>query len=122
MSTAGFAALPQSAGSAPNQIQSSPLLAPVNPVLSREVAHVSVRRRGNMAQGKALEILGHALEYLQDSRMFLINEPATREDAEAVQLLASLSRQVFAECAEVKPLSRRWRDWIVGRPYASRHV
>ena len=84
-----------------------------------EIASTGNLRRGNMQQGRALEALGHALEYLIDSRMFLVDEPASSADAEAVQILASLSRAVFAECREVKPLRRRLRDWVVGRPTAA---
>ncbi len=107
MSIAGLAAFPQSASSTPDHINASNLLVPVGPV--------NGLRKGNMQQGKALEVLGHALEYLQDSRMFLIDEPTSCAEEEAVKILAGLSRAVFAECAEVKPFSRRWRDWIVGR-------
>ncbi len=100
----------------PTTPSSQAMLQPVNPILNREVATASVPRRGTLQQGKALEILGHALDYLVDSRMFLVDEPATAADREAVQILAGLSRAVFAECAEVRSLRRRWRDWIIGRP------
>jgi hypothetical protein len=72
-------------------------------------------RRASQMQGRALEILGHAVEYLVDSRMFMIDQPSTRADAEAVQLLMLLSRHVFAECAEVTPPTRRLRHWISQR-------
>jgi hypothetical protein len=111
MSTAGLAA-----NSTVGHSSVPSLLVPADPALCREVTSTGVLRMGNMQQGKALETLGHALEYLHDSRMFLINEPASGSDAQAVQILAGLSRAVFAECAVVKPSSRRWRDWIVGRP------
>jgi hypothetical protein len=63
-------------------------------------------------QGRALEILGHAVEYLVDSRMFLVDQPTTRADAEATQILTLLSREVFFECAEVVPPARRLGLWI----------
>jgi hypothetical protein len=75
------------------------------------------RRRATQLQGRGLEILGHAVEYLVDSRMFLIDEPSTPADAEAVQLLMLLSRQLFAECAHVPPPARRLRHWIAERLY-----
>jgi hypothetical protein len=74
-----------------------------------------VRRRSSVQQGRALEILGHAVEYLVDSRMFLVDQPATRADAEATQILMLLSREVFFECAAVVPPARRLRLWIAER-------
>jgi hypothetical protein len=82
------------------------------------LVHVPIpglRRRANQLQGRGLEILGHAVEYLVDSRMFMVDQPSTRADAEAVQILMLLSRQVFAECAEVTPPTRRLRSWIAQR-------
>jgi hypothetical protein len=71
-----------------------------------------LRRRGNREQGRALEAIGHALEYLIDSRMFL-NRPAPRAaEAEAIQILMRASRAVFAECAEVVPVTGRIRSWM----------
>ena len=74
-----------------------------------------VRRRANMQQGRALEILAHAIEYLVDSRMFLVNEPARKSDGEAIQLLARLGHEVFATCAEVVPIRRRLKRWTAER-------
>lgn len=73
------------------------------------------RRRATYQQGRGLEILGHAVEYLVDSRMFLIDQPSTSADSEAVQLLMLLSRQLFAECAQVPQPTRRLRHWIAER-------
>ena len=73
-----------------------------------------VRRRASLHQGMALETLGHAVEYLVDSRMFA-EDPDTRADQEAIQILMRLSRQVFAECPEVIPLHRRLGAWLIGR-------
>jgi hypothetical protein len=63
-----------------------------------------VRRRANQEQGRALETLGHAIEYLMDSRLYAAEATDPRSDAEAVNLLMGLSRAVFAECAEVTTL------------------
>jgi hypothetical protein len=60
-----------------------------------------VRRRPDMHQGRALEVLGHAIEYLVDSRMFLVK----------VQILSRCSREVFATCAEVVPVHHRFKQW-----------
>lgn len=71
-----------------------------------------IRKRPNPMQGKALEKLGHAIEYLVDSRMALIHEPSTRADAEALDILMRLSRCVFAECEELVSVGQRLKTWI----------
>ncbi len=68
-----------------------------------------VRRRGTQEQGRALELLGHSIEYLVDSRLFTADETEARNDREAVQLLMRMSRGVFAECAEVISMERRMK-------------
>lgn len=72
----------------------------------------AVRRRGSLQQGFALEALGHAVEYLIDSRMFATTTDDARTDQEAIQLLMRLSRAVFQECPEVEPFSRKCRRWM----------
>jgi hypothetical protein len=76
---------------------------------------LGVRRRASVQQGRALEILGHSVEYLVDSRMFMIDQPSTRADAEAVQILMRLSREVFSDCTEAVSPARRLRLWINSR-------
>ncbi len=73
-----------------------------------------VRRRGSLQQGQALETLGHAVEYLVDSRMFLVEVGAgeQNQDQEAIQILMRLSRAVFLECPEVVPIRRRMGRWV----------
>jgi hypothetical protein len=63
------------------------------------------RRRTNEQQGQALEILGHAIEYLVDSRLY--EQWETPSDATAVHLLMSCSRAVFSECDVVHPWHQR---------------
>jgi hypothetical protein len=78
------------------------------PVAARRTRPASdvVRRRPTMQQGRALETLGHAIEYLVDSQLHLDPGPASRDDGEAGQILMRLSREVFAECREVVPAPR----------------
>jgi hypothetical protein len=64
----------------------------------------AVRRRGNSEQGRALEILGHAVEYLVDSRLFLVDQTQAKAEQDAVQILMRMSRAVFLECPEVVSL------------------
>ena len=63
------------------------------------------RRRTSPKQGRALEALGHAIEYLVDSRMCDAHESPA--DVEAVRLLMLCSREVFSECAVVQPWHHR---------------
>jgi hypothetical protein len=73
---------------------------------ARPASHV-LRRRPTMQQGRSLEALGHAIEYLVDSQLHRKPTPASRDDAEASQILMRLSREVFAECREVVPTRRK---------------
>lgn len=66
-----------------------------------------VRRRPGRAQGRALEILAHALEYLVDNG-FEDGSPAWSESQDAVRLIAEKSRAVFAECPEITTWSQRF--------------
>ena len=69
----------------------------------RSSSHL-VRRLPTGQQGRALEKLGHAIEYLVDSDLYL--KPSngerasttSRDRAETAQTLMRLSREVFAEC------------------------
>jgi len=75
----------------------------------------TIRRRGSILQGRALETLGHAVEYLVDSRLFQVEDDNQRAEQEAVQILMRASRAVFAECAEVVSLRTRLRRWLQER-------
>jgi hypothetical protein len=70
----------------------------------------TVRRRPTKTQGRSLEILGHAIEYLVDSRLHLVADASLRDDAKAREILMRLSREVFAECGEVVPARRRLKQ------------
>ncbi len=76
-----------------------------------------VRRRGNFEQGRALELLGHAIEYLSDSRMFFEADsmPQARAQADAIQIMMRASRAVFEECPETVSLRRKVGRWITQR-------
>jgi len=68
----------------------------------------SRRRRLDVQAGRALEILGHAIEYLTDE---LVHEGGSlsADDArvQAVQLLMALNRQVYYACPEEPTLAER---------------
>ncbi len=71
----------------------------------------AVRRRPSPSQGRGLEVLGHAIEYLVDSRMRR-GVAATAAELEAERRLMDLSRAVFAECPEVAPVRDAGRSII----------
>lgn len=71
-----------------------------------------VRRRPSPQQGRALEKLGHAIEYLVDSRPPCFE--LTMAEKEALSLLKQASCRLFDECPEVlRPLDRLCR-WVAG--------
>ena len=78
-----------------------------------EPRRVPERRRHTPEQGRALETLGHAIEYLVDSRLF--DQWESPSDAEAVHLLMSCSRSVYAGCEELAPWHQRVQRSLMRR-------
>ena len=70
-------------------------------------------RRPTAAQGRAIEILGHAIEYLVDSRLACWEEFSSPAIQEAIQLLSRANREVFAAAPEVKPAGGRILHWLM---------
>ncbi len=70
--------------------------------------YVNRRRRITPQAGHALEILGHAIEYLADE---FLHEGGTfsadNAQLQAVQLLMAVNRQVYFECPELPPFGKR---------------
>jgi hypothetical protein len=66
------------------------------------------RRRTTREAGRALEKLGHAIEYLSDE---LVDKcptlSANNEQVQAIQILMALNRQVYFEC----PLVPTFGEW-----------
>ena len=71
------------------------------------------RRHIDPRSGHALEILGHAIEYLTDE-LVQSHELVSANNArvEAIQLLMSLNREVYFECPEVLTLADRCRAFL----------
>ncbi len=68
------------------------------------------RRRITPQAGHALEILGHAIEYLTDEFVHHGSSfSAENDQLAAVQLLMALNRQVYFECPEVPTFAERCR-------------
>lgn len=78
-------------------------------------ANAAARARSNRRlitpqAGRALDILAHAIEYLNDE---FVNQgiafSSRSEQLEAVQMLMALNRQVYFECPEVPSFGNRCR-------------
>jgi hypothetical protein len=74
------------------------------------VRQPSRRRQITPRAGRALEILGHAIEYLTDEFVHRGGPFSARnEQLQAVQLLMALNRQVYYECPEAPTFGERCR-------------
>ncbi len=71
-------------------------------------AGLNCRRSISPQAGRALVVLGHAIEYLTDE---FIHEGGTfsshDSQLQAVQLLMALNRQIYFECPEIPPIRKR---------------
>lgn len=77
------------------------------------------RRRISREAGRALEILGHAIDYLidenvygADARSIPIGRLEQMGQMEAVQLLMQINRRIYLECPEVPSVWERWRSLL----------
>lgn len=71
------------------------------------------RRRISSEAGRALEILGHAIEYLIDQYTheggsFSADDPRVQ----AVLMLMAVNRQVYFECPEAPTFQQRLRSFL----------
>jgi hypothetical protein len=77
-----------------------------------------VRRQLSPEAGRALEILGHAIEYLADEYAAGIEDKGPLGSADprvaAIQILKALNRAVYYSGTEVEPAFRRMRRWLLG--------
>jgi hypothetical protein len=73
----------------------------------------STRRRIDPKSGRALEMLGHAIEYLADEYVRAGGSLcAQNSQLEAVQLLMAANRVIYFACPQVESLSERLRRWL----------
>ena len=72
------------------------------------------RRRQITAQaGHALEILGHAIEYLGDEYVHEAGAFGARDPRlEAIQLLMARNREIYFACPEAPTLGQRIHSWL----------
>jgi hypothetical protein len=87
--------------------------------LAPSVACPQWRRRISPAEGKALELLGHAIEYLADE--FVLHSGripslhAQDPQIQALQLLMAANRQVYYSCPLITPMRTRLINRLRGR-------
>jgi hypothetical protein len=67
------------------------------------------RRRISPEAGRALEMLGHAIEYLADEYVYEGSSfNASDSQLQAVHILMALNREVYFECPFVPSFKERW--------------
>jgi hypothetical protein len=70
-------------------------------------------RRISANAGRALEMLGHAIEYLTDEYVHRGGSFAARNgEVAAVQLLMEINRQIYFHCPEVPTIAERCRSLL----------
>lgn len=82
-------------------------------VASISSSSLSTRRRISPQAGRALEVLGHAIEYLADEYVHQGGPLCAHNgQVEAVQVLMAANRAVYFACPQVPTLGARLRRWL----------
>jgi hypothetical protein len=98
--------------SIPRLNSSSSLISPAGPDPLAKPCRLR-RRRISPEAGRALEILGHAIEYLSDEFVHSGGTlSALNAQVEAVQLLMAINRKIYLACPAVPGLGERWRTLL----------
>jgi hypothetical protein len=85
---------------------------------ARRIAQPQARRHIDPQSGHALEILGHAIEYLTDEYVHAGGSLcAHNAQVEAIQMLMAANRAVYFACAPVPSLGERLRRWLGLTPH-----
>ena len=82
-------------------------------VLEALPARSDRRRSIDPVSGRALEILGHAIDYLTDE-LGHGGGPAVADNPQiaAIQLLMGINRQIYMQCPEVRTFRERCRSLL----------
>jgi hypothetical protein len=79
-----------------------------------------VRRQLSPEEGRAIEILGHAIEYLADEYCADAQPKGRLGNAdpriEAIQTLKALNRSIYYSAPEAEPALTRMKRWVMGTP------
>jgi hypothetical protein len=79
------------------------------------VGDLTIHRITSTHHGRTLLTLGHAAEYLVDSRRYSEEKVDHASNVEAIHILMEASRDVFEDYAEPRTLNRRFEQWLIGR-------
>ena len=74
---------------------------------------LTIHRITSTHHGRTLLTLGHAAEYLANSRRYSTQKVDHASNVEAIHILMGLSRSVFEDFAEHRTLNRRFQDWLI---------
>ena len=81
-------------------------------------AFPSVRRQLTPEGGRALELLGHAIEYLADEYANDLADKGPLGSADprvaAIQILKGLNRAIYYSGTQVEPALGRMKRWLLG--------
>ena len=95
------------------QSKGLPSFSPGNPAPKK--ADLTIHRVTKTHHGRTLLMLGHAAEYLANSRRFTMLRFDDGADEEAIHILMGLSREVFEEFAEQGIEKQRVGSWLIER-------
>ncbi|MGA8090400.1 MAG: hypothetical protein WCA10_24210 [Terracidiphilus sp.] len=71
------------------------------------------RRFISVQAGRALEILGHAIEYLTDEYVHEVKQLSAHDpQVEAIQMLMAIIREMYFECPVMPTFRERLRAWF----------
>jgi hypothetical protein len=85
----------------------------INRTQAIPVANTNRRRLVTPAAGHALEILGHAIEYLADEYVHQAKQISAHDpEVEAIQLLTVLNRQIYFTCPVMPTFAERLRAFF----------
>ena len=79
------------------------------------VGDLTIHRITSTHHGRTLLTLGHAAEYLANSRRYSTEKVDRAANVEAIHILMELSRSVFEDFAEQRSAGRKVEDWLIGR-------
>ncbi len=92
---------------------STPHLAPV---VTLDEARGHTKRQIGVEAGHALEILGHAIEYLTDEYVHEGGQFSAHDgQLEAVQLLMAMNREIYFSCPQIPTFGERLRAFFHSR-------
>ncbi len=83
------------------------------PLLSNNEVRRNHNRRISPQAGRALELLGHAIEYLTDELVYAGGRlSAHNGQLEAIGLLMARNRAIYFSCPETPGLGEQWRTFL----------